>query len=93
MSSSQLNSTLGLRRATPPPQYADSSDSETEQWHDAVDVSLNGDLEAPASSSRPQSPIDPAAQAQSLKVSAFYIYPFKLSWMLKRLAASPRGSE
>lgn len=77
MSGSQPGPTLGLRRATPPPHYVDSSDSENEQWHDAADVSLNADIEAPASSSRPPPPIDPVEQERSLNVGAFDMHLLK----------------
>jgi hypothetical protein len=77
-------------RTTPPLQYADSSDSEGEQWHDAADASPSRDIEAQAPSS---SPINHATQVQSLKVGTSQNRPLKSLDMLKQRLASFRGSE
>jgi len=54
--------------SAPAPNNADLSYSESDQWHDAADVSPDGDMEATAPANRPpSSPIDPATQDRSLK--------------------------
>lgn len=68
--SARAISNRSLMLSAPASNHTDLSDSESEQWHDAADVSPNGDMEATAPSNRPPSPspIDPATQERSLKV-------------------------